>query len=381
MYGSGVMPGIEKSVGPASRGRYVFLLPWVVAPGSGVTTVVLGLADAMCRRYEPVFVVTGWDAPPPGQIWLKLPAPATGLRDILGFAIRLAPNLFRLWRLGRGAVAVNPHFAGLELLPLAVLRRLGLFPKLIVSVHGSDLSNALQLPRWERRLFSWMLSSADLVVACSHALAAQVRIISPSARAEAVWNGVGARSTPPGPRPMEAPYLVCVAHFVRQKGLDVLLQAFRDIAKVQPALRLVVIGGEGPERPAVETLIEWLGLGNKVHVIVDVPPDEAWRWICYAECLILPSREEAFGIVLLEAGLAGTPVVATRVGGVPEFLTDTVHGSLCEPERPDEIARAVLATLRDTASTEARTRSFRERVKEFTWQRAFDRYRAKAGLP
>jgi glycosyltransferase involved in cell wall biosynthesis len=106
-----------------------------------------------------------------------------------------------------------------------------------------------------------------------------------------------------------------------------------------------------------------------------------WRWISHAECLILPSRDEPFGIVLLEAALANTPVVATRVGGVPEFLTDKVHGLLCEPDRPDEMAQAVLTTLADRATTGARTRSFHEQAKGFTWQRAFARYRVKAGLP
>jgi len=47
---------------PASRGRYVFLLPWVLTPGGGVNAVVLGLASVMRERHEPVFVITGWDS-------------------------------------------------------------------------------------------------------------------------------------------------------------------------------------------------------------------------------------------------------------------------------------------------------------------------------
>jgi glycogen synthase len=359
----------------------VFLVPWVLAPGSGVNAVVLGLAAAMRERYEPVFVITGWDAPPAGQVWLRLPSPAFGLRTMLGFLLRLGPNLVRLRRTTRGAVAVNPHFVGLELLPLVLLRRLRLCPKLILSVHGADMSEAEKSSGWTRALFAWMLSSADLVVACSRALAAQVELFGPTARVAAVWNAVAADSELPPVRPVDQRYVICVAHFVAKKAHDVLLRAFQLIEQEQPDLRLVLIGGDGPERPAVMSLIDSLGLAGKVDFMLNVAHAETLRWIQHAECLILPSRDEPFGIVLLEAALARVPVVATRVGGVPEFVSDKIHGLLCEPDRPDEIAQAVLTTLSDRASTQRRTRAFYEHAQRFTWERAFARYRSKAALP
>jgi glycosyltransferase involved in cell wall biosynthesis len=359
----------------------VFLVPWVLAPGSGVNAVVLGLAAAMRERYEPVIVITGWDAPPAGQVWLKLPFPAFGVRTMLGFLLRLGPNLVRLRRITRGAVAVNPHFVGLELLPLVLLRRLRLCPKLILSVHGADMSEAVKSSGWTRALFAWMLSSADLVVACSRALAAQVELFGPTARVAAVWNAVAADSELPPVRPVDNRYVICVAHFVAKKAHDVLLRAFQLIEQERPDLRLVLIGGDGPERQAVMSLIDSLGLAGKVDFMLNVAHAETLRWIQHAECLILPSRDEPFGIVLLEAALARVPVVATRVGGVPEFVSDKIHGLLCEPDRPDEIAQAVLTTLSDRASTQRRTRTFYEHAQRFTWERAFARYRSKAALP
>ena len=359
----------------------MFLLPWALTPGgNGVTAVVLGLAAAMHELYEPVFVITGWDAPPPGQIWLKLPGLASGLRNVLGFLARLGPNLVRLRRITRDAIVVNPHFVGLELLPLALLRRLRLCPKLILSVHGADVAEAAKSSGWTRSLFAWMFSSADLVVACSQALAAQVRLFSSTARVVAVWNAVASRSEPPPARPVDERYVVCVAHFVAKKAHDVLLRAFQIIEREQSGLRLVLVGGDGPERQAVMGHIDSLGLKGKVDVMVNVPHPEALRWIWHAECLILPSRDEPFGIVLLEAAMARTPVVATRVGGVPELVSDKIHGLLCEPDRPDEIVQAVLATLRDRAGAEERTRAFYHHAQRFTWERAFVRYRSKAGL-
>lgn len=115
---------------------------------------------------------------------------------------------------------------------------------------------------------------------------------------------------------------------------------------------------------------------------VNVPHAETWRWISHADRLVLPSRDEPPGILLLEAAEARTPVVATHlVGGVPEFVSDKIHGLLCQPDRPDEIAQAVLTTLINRAITQERVRSFHEHARAFAWQRAFVRYRSNAGLP
>jgi len=339
-----------------------------------VNAVFLGLARAMQERYEAVFVITGWDPPPPGQMWLKLPGLSSGHRNMLGFLARLGPNLRRLRRATRGAVAVNPHFVGLELLPLSLLRWLRLCPKVILSVHGADIAEAVKSSGWTRTLFTWMLSSADLVVACSHALAEQVKRFSPAANVVAVWNAVTASSDSPLAGQVNGRYVICVAHFVAKKAHDVLLQAFSLIEKERSDLRLVLIGGDGPERQEIISLIHSLGLGSKVDVMVNVPHREVLGWIAHAKCLILPSREEPFGMVLLEAALVRVPVVATRVG-------DKIHGLLCEPDRPDDIAQAVLTTLSDRASTQKRTQAFYEHAQRFTWERAFARYRSKAALP
>ena len=366
---------------PDPKPKYVFLLPWPLAPGGGVNNVILGLSRAMHGRYSPVVVVTGWNRPPSGQIWMNLLPFELPLRNVAGFVIGFLPRLVRLRAITRRAVAVNPHFAHTEILPLVVLRKLRLCPKLILSVHGADMSDPLKASGWKRALYTWIFSSADLVVACSNALAATVRQVSPAANVVCAWNAALPPPEISGQRPMQSPYVVCVAAFVKKKGHDVLLQAFLRIARERPELRLVLIGGEGPERQAVVSTIDTLGLAQVVDLMVNVPHDEVWWWVRHAECLVLPSREEPFGIALLEAALVRTPVVATRVGGVPEFLTDGVHGLLCEPDRADQIADAILATLSDSVAAGKRTQAFYVRACEFTWDRTLERYRSEAGLP
>jgi glycosyltransferase involved in cell wall biosynthesis len=343
--------------------------------------VVLGLSEAMRSRYDPVVIVTAWAPPPPGQLWLKLPVPQLPVRHALGFAASFLPNLLRLRTLTRQAIAVNPHFVGLEILPLVLLRVFRLCPKLILSVHGADIAGPLTSSAWKRAVFAWMLSSADLVVACSHALAQTVRRVSPKARVVAVWNAASSPGTISHVRPIDPAYIVCVAGFVKKKGHDTLLAAFRIILHERPQLQLVLIGRDGPEQKTVAAAIHAQDLTGHVHIMVNISHEEVWRWVQHAECLVLPSREEPFGIALLEAALTRTPVVATRVDGVPEFLTDRVHGLLCDPDRPDQIAEAVLHTLTDRGTAGDRVHAFYERARDLTWARAFARYRSKAGLP
>jgi glycosyltransferase involved in cell wall biosynthesis len=361
--------------------RYLMLSPWPVTPGSGVNGVILGLAEAMKDSYEPVIVVTGWTPPSSGQLWLKMPLFSLPVRNAIGFFVLFLPNMLRLQSLARGAVAVNPHFVGLELLPLLALRALRLCPRVILSVHGADINEAARASGLKAVLYRCMFRAADVVVACSNALAREVRQISPKANVVSVWNAVRWPEGVSRQRPMESRYVVCVAGFVRKKAHDILLPAFQRILCRYTDLRLVLIGNDGPERAAVSALVRALHLSDSVLMMHDVEHQEVLRWILHAECLVLPSRDEPFGIALLEAGALGTPVVATRVGGVPEFVTDGVCGILCDSDNPDQIARAVSYLLENREQAMSLSRAFKLRVRELTWSRSFAEYQEKAICP
>ncbi len=334
----------------------------------------------MRQDFQPAIVVTGWEKPLPGQQWLKLPGPLFGWRSAVGFVVMLIPNLLRLREMARGAVAVNPHYFGLEILPLAVLRRLGILPKLILSVHGADVT-AIRNSSWlARKLYARICGTADVVVACSHALAAEVKQISPKANVVPVWNGISSRPLELGKRPIRAPYVVSVASFVNKKGHDVLLRAFRSIAPEFPDLRLILIGGNGPELQRVRKLVEELGLRDHVELMIDVPHNEVWNWVGHAECFVHAPRDEPFGISVLEAALVKTPVVTTAVGGIGEYLINEVHGLSCPPDDPDRFAALIRRALRDKAAARQRADAFFEKAATFTWDAAWARYKKAAGL-
>ncbi len=209
-----------------NKGSYIVITPWCVKPGSGVGNVILGLNSELCKSYATEIWVTGWQKPTPDQTWYRLHSARLPWRNLVAYAALLLPQMWRLRRRLRGVSVINAHYVGLELLPLAVLRRFGQVPRLIFSVHGSDVSDGLQSRGIERYLWKWLYASADVVVACSHALRNDVTQISPSARTAVVWNGISSPSEQSAGRPQARPYLVSVAGFVGVKGLDTLIDAF-----------------------------------------------------------------------------------------------------------------------------------------------------------
>jgi glycosyltransferase involved in cell wall biosynthesis len=149
-------------------------------------------------------------------------------------------------------------------------------------------------------------------------------------------------ASPPVEVPEDARVLLCVARLAPQKGVDVAVRALAGVRAVEPRAVLVVLG-EGPERPRLAG--ESVFLPGRVG---DVAP-----WYRRAELLVHPARWEGFGLALLEAMLAGKPVVATRVSATPEIVTDGETGLLVPPDDDEALTDAVLALLGDPARAAA----------------------------
>ena len=128
-----------------------------------------------------------------------------------------------------------------------------------------------------------------------------------------------------------------------QKGFDCLIDAMAIAVKKRPELRLLVLG-KGPEKVALEKRIANHGIGH----YVDMPGfvDNVYPFLKFADLFVLSSRYEGFGNVLAESLAVGTPIVATRCGGGPEFVTEEGKwGRLVEKDNARELCEAILATL------------------------------------
>ena len=118
-----------------------------------------------------------------------------------------------------------------------------------------------------------------------------------------------------------------------------------------------------------------LKMSQSVVILRDVPHAKIPSVLSQAKLFVLPSREEPFGIVLLEAGLAGVPIVASKVGGVPSIIRDKETGILVEPENVQDLADAIEEQLLFPENGLERAELFKEQVlRDYDWQNGYSRY-------
>ncbi|MBX4200486.1 glycosyltransferase [Candidatus Parcubacteria bacterium] len=145
------------------------------------------------------------------------------------------------------------------------------------------------------------------------------------------------------------------------KGLDIAIRGFSEI-KDEDAL--LVILGEGEEHLSLENLIESLELQNKVFLKGYTP--EARQYLPGLDIFTLTSRSEGLPYSLLEAGNMGLPVVATRVGGIPEVIESGVNGILIPPEDSPALYVALKSLLKDKEKRETLGKNLENSIKKFS---------------
>src|SRR5262245_14407371 len=166
-----------------------------------------------------------------------------------------------------------------------------------------------------------------------------------------------------------------------EKGVSVLIEAARIVLAADPQARFVVFG-EGTQRPALERLIASAGLTGRLAL-----PGfrgDLDQLLPSADLFVLPSFTEGLPNVVLEAGVAGVPVVATAVGGTPEVVVEGKTGYLVPPGDPQQLARRILALLGDEALRRHMSLAGREHVRaHFTFEaqaQAYLRLFAELGI-
>ncbi|MFN2569495.1 MAG: glycosyltransferase family 4 protein, partial [Candidatus Dormibacteria bacterium] len=171
--------------------------------------------------------------------------------------------------------------------------------------------------------------------------------------------------------------LLCAGRLSREKGFDIALEAFARVWQELPEARLIIAGG-GAEQEGLVAQSAALGLQEAVDFHGWVSPPEMPAVLNQATAVVVPSRLEGFGLVALEASLMGRPVIASRVGGLPEALGEQEEaGLLVPPGDPGALATAMLRLLRDPAEARRRGKAGRLRAqREFPPGRHIDGYHA-----
>jgi glycosyltransferase involved in cell wall biosynthesis len=263
--------------------------------------------------------------------------------------------LAALWR------ALKTHPPDL-LLPFTVvpniwgrmLGRLALVPRIVGNCRGGAAPGR----QYERAL--WRLT--DHLLTNSQAL--RMRLLRdyrvPPAHVTVIPNGVDthyfrpAGSPPPGP-----PVVLALARLVPEKDHFTLLKAFKLVAATHPSAELWLVG-EGPLEGAVRDLAQKLLLEERVRFLP--PQAEVLSLLHRASLLVLSSVTEALPNVVLEAMAAALPVVATRVGGLPELVVPGRTGWLAPPGSPTALAAALSQLLESSETRTAFGRAGRRRA-------------------
>jgi D-inositol-3-phosphate glycosyltransferase len=176
------------------------------------------------------------------------------------------------------------------------------------------------------------------------------------------------------------PVLLFAGRIQPLKGLTIAIAALAELDQKFDDAVLVVVGGpsgaEGEaELEAARSLINELGLGERVHFVPPQPHHLLSTYYRAADVCVVPSRSESFGLVALEAAACGTPVVAAAVGGLLTLVEDGVTGFLIDTRNPSDYAAAIDKLLSDKPMSLLMDASAADYARQYTWSTTAARLR------
>jgi glycosyltransferase involved in cell wall biosynthesis len=306
----------------------------------------------------------------------------------------LAKRLIALWRAagkaGRDAVVIDAHFALYALLPM-LSKRLRSLPTVVhfqgpwadENVAAGDSSPVRH--RLRRGLERLVYRRADRVIVLTSAFR-RVLVenygVSPW-RVHVVPPGVDLDRFSPGHRgaarerfglDADAFAVVSVRRLVPRMGLDVLLDAWAQTLAELPQGAQLLVAGDGPERAALETQVERLGLSESVRLLGCISDEDLLELYRAADLGVVPTRAfEGFGLVVIEAAACGTPTIVTDIGGLPEAVHALDASLTVAPDDVEALAERMAAATRPGGlPSREETRRFAEC---FSWSTAVQRNR------
>ena len=134
------------------------------------------------------------------------------------------------------------------------------------------------------------------------------------------------------------PWIITIAELHPIKRLNILVEAMAQIVKDNPSVRSIIMG-EGEMRTKLEQMISEKELTENIFLLGSIT--EAARFLLAGDLFVLPSKSESYGYVLHEAGLAGLPVIATDVGGIPDIIKNNQTGRLIKPDNVEELVKEI----------------------------------------
>jgi glycosyltransferase involved in cell wall biosynthesis len=250
--------------------------------------------------------------------------------------------------------------------------------KVLVTVHAGDvfpLKSGLM-----RALSAWTLRNADMVTVNSVATGDAVRRVA-DVPMRIIPMGVDLKLFSSKGASIRKKYgidgkmILFVGRLAEKKGVSYLISAMAKIRKSCPGCKLL-IAGDGPDKPLLEKQVANNALDDSVIFAGSISKEKLPAFYHSADVFVLPSiiaksgDTEGLGVVLLEAIASGVPVVASKVGGIPDIIIDRKTGLLVEQKSPDEISAAIISLLRNPKKGKSLSKTALEHVrKNYSWEK------------
>lgn len=261
-----------------------------------------------------------------------------GRLGLLASSVRYDRALASYLRSNPSVSVVHAHFG----IPDAIVayreaEHVGL--PLVVTLHGDDAFRVLPRRDPIGGAIRHAVAGAHTVICVSSAMAAAVRAALPAVEPLVIPNGFDDTLFRLANTPRDLG-LLFVGMLVPVKNLDLLLRSY---AQVSDRIGLpLTLAGDGPLRPALESRAAELGISGLVHFVGAQSREDVAALMRRADALVLPSKSEGWPLVVAEALACGTPVVASRVGGIPEIVGSDAGGILVTPGDETELAASLI---------------------------------------
>jgi glycosyltransferase involved in cell wall biosynthesis len=348
--------------------RIAFLDSWIQssAEGSGTAVGISGLVEALRARGHHVTRIAPVE-----------PRPCTLTVRRLLFNLRL----FARWRAQSYDLVVGTDIDGVFWstrrgdVPYVVAIK-GVIAEELQHEHGRTRRLFQALARLEAR----NARHADVVLAdsayCQDAIvrhygipADRIRLV-PEGIDLVRWQRIAAQT----PHLSDGSTILCVARQYPRKHVADLVRALPQVRRAVPLAHAVIVG-DGPEHASLRALVAELGLGHAIQFLGAIADDDVVaRWYRHADVFCLPSVQEAFGIVFLEAMASGLPVVATRAAAIPEVVPDEQAGLLVPPGDVDALAVALTTLLRERERRAAYGAYGQTHARQYDWSVVAERF-------
>jgi len=367
--------------------RVAYVVPYLRGRG-GWATAAEGAIRALSARIDPVLVVAQADAREAKRLFPDLPLfLVPEIQPLEATALAILPRLLRT----RGWIGSMPPL-GVELVHALEAFPAGWVGKwlaqrenlpLLLTAHGT-YAVVWKTSPWLSPAYEGVLQSASAICPISNATALRMKAHFPKAiegkTMEVVLQGISIpghvlSGAGGGHRFPDPPVILSVGNLKERKGYHVSLQAFAKLQGEYPGAKYRIVGaGLGATyHKMLERIVRRQGIQN-VEFLGSTERGDLDRLYAESSLFLLASQEhgyhfEGFGLVFLEAGAHGLPVVATRTGGIPEAVREGETGFLVDSQDVSGIAEAMIRLVRDPGLAHRLGQNGRKQAETLSWER------------